>query len=138
MRRVLCLLAAVAGCLEPGEPRPDLFITPVAGEVVDPASERITGVRVITESAYDDADAATPTCAHPGQTIARNEANTDANGAFSTIVRWTGVPSCARIWAEQGSGTQLRTSDTTIAPLNLSSSSLPLEVILTLRAPASP
>jgi hypothetical protein len=143
MRRLFCLLAVIAGCgiLEPDEAcgcTPQLFSTPVAGEVLDSSDEPVSGVLVITESALDDADAATPTCSAPGQMIARNATQTNANGQFSSVVRWTGTPSCARIWAQAGSGAQLRSSDTTVFPLELKSSSLPVGLVLHLRDPASP
>ena len=141
MRRFLLILAVVAGCgiLEPDDTcacPPSLVTTPVTGEVLDSSDEPVTGARVITESAHDDGDAATPTCSAPGETLARNETQTNANGEFSSVVRWTGAPSCARVWAQTGSGAQLRSSDTTIVPLNLASSSLPLGIVLHLRDPA--
>ena len=143
MRRVVCLLAVIAGCgiLEPDDMcacTPELLRTPVTGEVLDSSDDPVNGVRVITESAPDDDSPTTPTCAEPGLTIARNESQTNSSGEFSTVVRWTGVPSCARIWAQIGSGAQLRSSDTTVVTLNLSSSSLPIGLVLRLREPATP
>lgn len=141
MRRALLITALIAGCgiLGPDEVcgcTPSLLATPVTGEVLDSSDNPVTGVVVATESAPDDADAATPVCSAPGETTARNLTQTNANGEFSTVVRWTGVPSCARVWAQIGSGAQLRSSDTTIVPLNLASSSLPLDLVLHLRDPA--
>jgi hypothetical protein len=140
MRRFFLLVAVVAGCgiLEPDEVcgcPPSLVSTPVTGEVLNSLDEPVSGVRVVTESAHDDADAATPTCSAPGLTLARNETQTNANGEFSTVVRWTGVPTCARIWAQTGSGAQLRSSDTTVVPLDVESSSVTLDLVLHLRDP---
>ena len=140
MRRLILILAVVAGCgiLEPDEVcgcPPSLVSTPVAGEVLDSSDDPVSGVRVITESAHDDADPATPACSVPGATLARNETQTDANGEFSTVVRWTGARSCARIWAQTGSGVQLRSTDTTVVPLELESSSVTLDLVLHLRDP---
>jgi hypothetical protein len=141
MRRLLLILAVVAGCgiLEPDDTcacEVSLVSTPVTGEVLNSADEPVSGVVVTTESADDDADAATPPCSAPGATIARNLTQTNANGEFSTVVRWTGVASCARVWAQIGSGAQLRSSDTTVVPLNRESSSPPLDLVLHLRDPA--
>ena len=140
MRRLLLILAVVAGCgiLEPDEVcgcPPSLVSTPVTGEVLNSLDEPVSGVRVVTESSPDDADAATPRCSVPGSTMARNETQTNANGEFSTVVRWTGASSCARIWAQTGSGAQLRSSDTTVVPLDVESSSVTLDLVLHLREP---
>ena len=141
MRRLLCLLTLIAGCgiLDPDDdPQPGLFSLPVEGVVWDSSDEPVSGARVITESAPDAGGTGSPPCAQHGPTIARIETQANTSGEFATIVRWPGEPACARVWAQRQRNGETLSSDTLVLPLNLSSSYLPLDVILRLREPATP
>lgn len=145
MRRVFWLLAIIAGCgiLEPDDTcacTPELFTRPILGAVHDPMDAPIGGAAVITESAGDatGTGTTTPTCAQPGPTLVRNETQSNASGAYSAIWQWHGAPACGRIWAQIQRNGQLRTSDTLVFRLDLSSSMFPVDVILKLREPTSP
>ena len=143
MRRLLLILAVVAGCgiLEPDEVcgcTPALFAKSFSGEVLPPADQPITGVRVITESMGDADPSAAIVCEQNGATLVRNETSAAASGVFSTVASWPGTQACARIWA-QAQGTHALVSDTLVYQLDSNTASAAVSgVVLQLREVASP